>query len=87
MCIERWFFVFVWFCFFFRAIPAAYGSSQVRDSVGAAAGAYTTATAMQDPSHVYDLHHSSQQCWILNTLNKARDQTHILMDTSWVCSC
>ena len=23
--------------------------------------AYTTATAMQDPSHVWDLHHSSQQ--------------------------
>ena len=27
--------------------------------------AYTTATAMQDPSHVCDLHHSLQQHWIL----------------------
>ena len=29
--------------------------------------AYTTATATQDPSHTCDLHHSSQQCWILKT--------------------
>ena len=26
--------------------------------------AYTTATATQDPSHVWDLHHSSQQHWV-----------------------
>ena len=35
--------------------------------------AYTTATATQDPSHVCDLYHSSEQCWILNPLSKARD--------------
>ena len=35
--------------------------------------AYATATAMWDPSCVFDLHHSSQQCRILNPLNKARD--------------
>ena len=28
--------------------------------------AYTTGTAMQNPSHICDPHHSSQQCWILN---------------------
>ena len=39
---------------------------------------------MQDPSHIYDLHHSSRQHWILNTLSEARDQTRILMDTSQV---
>ena len=44
--------------------------------------AYTTATATPDPSHVWDLHHSSQQHQILNPLSRARDQTHILMDTS-----
>ena len=44
--------------------------------------AYTTASATQDPSHICDLHHSSQQCWILNPLTKARDQTCIFMDTS-----
>ena len=35
--------------------------------------AYTTATATWDPSHVYDLHHSSQQCQIPDPLNEARD--------------
>ena len=44
--------------------------------------AYTTAT--RDPSHVCDLHHSSQQRQILNSLSEARDGTHVLMDLSWV---
>ena len=47
---------------------------------------YTTATATQYLSHVCDQHHSSQQCWVLNPLSEARDQTCILMDTSWVLS-
>ena len=46
--------------------------------------AYAAATATWDPSYVYD--HSWQR-WILNPLSEARDQTRILMDTSWVCSC
>ena len=46
--------------------------------------AYTTTTAMHDPSRICNLHHSSQQCQTLNPLNKARDRTHILMDTSQV---
>ena len=38
--------------------------------------------APQDPSHICDLHHSSQQQrWILNPLIKAKDPTHILRDT------
>ena len=41
--------------------------------------AYTTATAMQGLSCVCDLHHSSQQCWVLNPLSEARDPTHVLM--------
>ena len=44
--------------------------------------AYTTTTARQDLSRVCDLHHGSQQCWILNPLSGARDQTRILMDPS-----
>ena len=46
--------------------------------------AYATATAMPDLSRVCDLHHSSQQCWILNLLSEAMDQTVILMDTRWI---
>ena len=46
--------------------------------------ACATATATWDPSHFCNLHHSSQQHWILNQLSKARDQTRILMDTSWI---
>ena len=49
--------------------------------------AYTTATAMQDLRCVCDLHHSSQQCWVLNPLSEARDQTCILTDTSGFCYC
>ena len=33
--------------------------------------AYTTATAMPDPNHICDLHHSSWQPWNLNPLSKA----------------
>ena len=40
------------------------------------------ATAMQDLSHICDLHHSSWQRQILNPLSKARDRIPILMDTS-----
>ena len=46
--------------------------------------AYTTATVAQNQSRICDLHHSSKQCWNLNALSKARDQTLILVDTSKV---
>ena len=41
--------------------------------------AYITAMAMQDPSCICDLYHSLWQC-----LSEARNQTCVLMDTSWV---
>ena len=46
--------------------------------------AYTTATATRDPSHIFDLHHSSQQHWILNPLSEARDRTGNLIVPSWI---
>ena len=45
--------------------------------------AYTAAT--WDLIHVFNLHPSSWQCWILNPLSRARDRTHILMDTNQMC--
>ena len=47
--------------------------------------AYTTPKATPDPSCICGVYHSSGQHQILNLLNEARGQTHILMDTSWVC--
>ena len=49
--------------------------------------AYTTAIALWDPSRIFNLHHSSGQHWVLNPLSKARDQTCIIMNTSWICFC
>ena len=46
--------------------------------------AYTTATATPGPGLVLDPHHSSWQHQILNPLGKARNQTHVLIDTSQV---
>ena len=76
-------FAFFFFPLDFRAAHAAYGSSQARGPIGAST-ATATATATQDPSWVCDLPHSSRQCWILNPLSEARDQTHILIDTCQV---
>ena len=65
---------FLSFCSFtfFRATPTTYVGSQARGLIGAV---------------VAGLHHSSQQCWILNPLREARDWIYVLMDTSWVCYC
>ena len=41
--------------------------------------AYATATAMPDPSHGCDLHHSSQQCQILSPLSEVSCGTGNLM--------
>ena len=79
-------FRFIIFCLFFRGSPAANGNSQARGWIRAtAASLYTRSIAMLDPSCICDLHRSSQQCWIFNSLRKARDQTHFLTDTSRVC--
>jgi len=58
------------------ATPMAYRSSQARGQIGA--------RAEQDPSHICYLYHNSLQYQILDPLSQARDQTCILMDTSWV---
>ena len=61
-----------------------YGSFQARGRIGVTATAYTTATATQNPSRIFNLHHSSRQYQILNSLSKARVGTLVLVVTSQV---
>ena len=72
------------FFLLFRVVPAAYGVFQARVQSELQLPAYTIATATWDPSCVCDLHHSSQQCQIFNTLSEARDGTYNLMVPSQV---
>ena len=58
------------FFFLFIALPAAYGSSQARGQISAAAEVWVTATATPDPRHICNLNPQSQ----------ARDRTCILME-------
>ena len=44
--------------------------------------AYARVTAMPDPSHVCDSHHSSRQHQILNLLSEAGDRIRVLVDAS-----
>ena len=76
--------VFLFLFIFFYGHTAAYGSSQQGVKSELQLPAYTTATATPDLSCVCDLQRSLGQRWILNPLSEARDQTPILMDTSWV---
>ena len=61
----------------FRVQPLAYLLHKEIPQVGVETElqlpAYTIATATWDLSHVCNLHHSSQQHWILNSVNEARD--------------
>ena len=64
----------------YRVTLAAYGSSWAR-------GWEQIRVATPDPSHVFNLYHSSRQCKILNLLSEARNWTHILMDPNQVRYC
>ena len=65
---------FAYFLFVFsRAAPLAHGGSQARGLIGAVASGLHHSHSNLDPSHVFDLHCSSWQRWILNPLSEARD--------------
>ena len=81
---KRWLSFFIFFVFLPFLGPLLWHVEVSRLRVESELLAYTTATATLDPSHICDLHHSSQQHQILDPLNKARDQTCVLMDTPWV---
>ena len=63
------------------AAPVAYGNSQARGQIRAAAVAYPIAVATLDLNHICKFHHSLWQCQILDSLSKARHGTHILTET------
>ena len=72
--------MFLSFFCLFRAAPAARGGSQARSGIGAAATCPHHSTATPDPSHIFGLHHISQQRQIVNSLSEARDRT----SSSWM---
>ena len=71
----------LFFVFFFPGPLRAYGSSQTRGRIGAAAATLCHTRAAPDLSCTCDLCCSLQQCWILYPLSKAMDRAHILTET------
>ena len=84
MCLKKIFLCFLFVCCFvfclFRAVLAAYGSSQARGRIRASVAIATTPA----PRHICALHHSSRQHQILNPLSEDRDRTLNLMVPSWI---
>ena len=74
------------FSFLFRASTAHMEIPKLGLKLELQLLAYAMATATPDPSRNCDLHRSSWQCQILNTLSEARSWTCILMDTIPVCN-
>ena len=83
--------VFFVFCFFFFCFLGPHLQQMEVPSLGVESElqllAYTTATAMWDPSRACNLYQSSQQCGISDPQSEGRDQTGILMDTSQIHFC
>ena len=78
--------LFLFFFFFFRASRAACGRPPARRWIRAVAAGVHHSHSHAGSEPCLHLHHSSRQGWILNALSEARDQTHILMDTSRIPS-
>ena len=77
-CFCFCFLFFVFLLCFFRSAPAAHGRSRLGLKLELHLPAFTT--AMPDLSHIFNLHYSSQPCWIRNPLSEARHWTCVLMD-------
>ena len=76
--------IVVWFSVLFCLGPHQRLKEVQRLGVKSEPQPMAQATAMPDPSHILDLPCSLQQCWILNPLSEARDQTLIFMDPSQI---
>ena len=73
------FLIFFFFYFFLGPYPQHMEVPRLGVESEPQLAACTTATAMPDVSHIFNLYHNSQQRQILNLLSKARDRTHNLM--------
>ena len=82
--VQRFYYFFVFFFFFSGPYPQHMEVPGLGVESELQPLAYTTATATTDPSHVCDLHHSSQQRRILNPVREARDRTRNPMVPSWI---
>ena len=74
-------FYFYFFVFFAISLATslAYGGSQARGPIGAVATGLQQSHSNAGTEPHLQLHHSSQQRWIINPLCKAGDRTHNLM--------
>ena len=76
--INMYIFFFLWVHLRHMEIPGLGVESELQLQ------AYATAIATLDTSHICDLWHRFQQCWILNPLSRAKDWIGILIDICWV---
>jgi len=83
-CPIKWLFFFFFLFCLFRALPEAYENSQAKSGIGASAAGLRHSHSNVGSKLPF---HTSWQCWILNPLSEAREQTHILMDISQVHYC
>ena len=83
-CLSLFFWFFFVSFFVFRAAPMVCRGSQARGRMGAVDAGLHHSHSNMDLSHVCNLHHISQQRWILNPLSQSRDRICNLMGTSWV---
>ena len=78
------FFVFLSFCYFFGLLPRHMAVPRLGVESELQSTAYARATATWDLSRIWNLHHSSRQCRIVNPLSKDRDRTRNLMVPSQI---
>ena len=78
---------FIFIFLLFRAAPTAYGSSQARGQIAATAAGLCQSHGNAVLSHVFNLHRSSREVWILNPLSKARNWTHNIMLPNQIRFC
>ena len=79
-------FYFIFYLFIFSLeLHLRHRSSQARGQIGGTAASLCHSHSTWDLSHVCNLPHIHGNAGSFNPSNKARDQTHIPLDTSRIC--